>query len=275
VRNKSKLNRLFQCSALSVAAIGSCSINASHPVLAQGPGVQVIRLNGTHESASPPAASQVFQPAPVSPIKGSGTNATDNASSSSTNAASSASASSGKTFLTGGTSVGNVELSNVRDILLDVRRAQAASAHLYGEVTRHPITGYTYADSMGPVMIEIPMPTFDMSEVLPARRQWVELYMGEISSVLAYVKADLDSIKAGGADLSLSPKDKPVFEKDLQEASATIDRAVGFGEQLKKLTVASPYDNLAIARLISPLHKDLKEVEKTTKRLIGQIKKSH
>jgi hypothetical protein len=269
VSNKSKLNRLFQRSALSVAAIGSCSINTSHPVLAQGPGVQVIRLNGTHESTSPPAASQVFQPAPVSPIKGSGTNAADNASSSS------ASASSGKTFLTGGTSVGNVELSNVRDILLDVRRAQAASAHLYGEVTRHPITGYTYADSMGPVMIEIPMPTFDMSEVLPARRQWVELYMGEISSVLAYVKADLDSIKAGGADLSLPPKDKPVFEKDLQEASATVDRAVGFGEQLKKLTVAPPYDNLAIARLISPLHKDLKEVEKTTKRLIGQIKKSH
>jgi hypothetical protein len=178
-------------------------------------------------------------------------------------------------LLTAGASVGSVELANVRDILLDVRRAQAAAVHLYGEVTRHPITGYSYADAMGPVMIEIPMPTFDMSQVLPARRQWVELYMGEISSVLTYVKNDMDSIKASGADLSLPAKDKPTFEKDLADASASIDRTVSYGEQLKKLTVAPPYDNVAIAKLISPLHKDWKEVEKTSKRLIGQIKKSH
>jgi hypothetical protein len=225
--------------------------------------VQVIRLNDVH---GPAATASVSQPTQLNEATVNGSSA---------QSPSSAAVINDKAALSAGASVVDVELANVRDILLDVRRAKEAAAHLYGEVTRHPITGYSYVDAMGPVMMEIPMPTFDMSQVLPARRQWVELYMGEISSVMTYVKADLDGIKAGAANLSLPEKDKPTFDKDLQECSASIDLAIGYGGQLKKLTGAPPYDNLSIAKLISPLHKELREVEKTTKRLIGQVKKSH
>ena len=248
---------------LSVLLAGSFLMNALDPVYAQGPGVQVIRLNDVH---GPAATASVSQPAQSNETTVNGFN---------TQSPSSAAVINDKAALSAGASVVDVELANVRDILLDVRRAKEAAAHLYGEVTRHPITGYSYVDAMGPVMMEIPMPTFDMSQVLPARRQWVELYMGEISSVMAYIKADLDGIKSGGANLSLPEKDKPTFDKDLQECSASIDRAIDYGGQLKKLTGAPPYDNLSIAKLISPLHKELREVEKTTKRLIGQVKKSH
>jgi hypothetical protein len=266
-KEKINVKKRVQRIAFSAVAFGICLMIS--PVLAQGPGVQVIRMNVRDEPASPPAVSPVPSSARAVPPNGAGIGAATSPSTTSIKSPG------GQTLLTAGASVGSVELANVRDILLDVRRAQAAAVHLYGEVTRHPITGYSYADAMGPVMIEIPMPTFDMSQVLPARRQWVELYMGEISSVLTYVKNDMDSIKASGADLSLPAKDKPTFEKDLADASASIDRTVSYGEQLKKLTVAPPYDNVAIAKLISPLHKDWKEVEKTSKRLIGQIKKSH
>ncbi len=279
MRNKSTLNRCLQRSVFSVAAICGLLSSTFHPALAQGPGVQVIRLHGSQESASAPAAlessppAQPAQFAPKSLNNGTGGNAFK-VFASSAEGASSANASSSKTSLTGGASVGQVELTNVRDILSDVRRAEASATHLFGEVTRHPITGYNYVDAMGPVMFEIPMPAFDMSEVLPARRQWVELDMNEMNSELAYVRADLETIKDAGADLSLPLKERPIFDKDVQESGASIDRAVSNLEQLKKLTVAPPYDNLAIAKLISPLHKDLKEVEKTTKKLIGQIKKS-
>jgi hypothetical protein len=127
---------------------------------------------------------------------------------------------------------------------------------------------------MGPVMMEIPMPTFDMSEVLPARKQWVELYIGEISSIISYVKSDLGEIQAKKDDLSVPPKDKDNFDKDLQNCASSIERVVDYGNQLKKATIAPPYDNLVIAKLISPMHKELKEVEKTTKKLMGQIKKA-
>ena len=168
----------------------------------------------------------------------------------------------------------HVELGNVRDILLDVRRAKVAASHLYLEVTRHPITSYNYVDAMGPVMMEIPMPTFDMSEVLPARQKWVELYMQEITPALTYIKSDGDGIKSGEVDLNFSDKVRTKFDSLLQDAGTSIDKATACGVQLQKLTTAPPYDNLAIAKQTSELHKDLREVEKTTKHLIGEIKKS-
>lgn len=177
--------------------------------------------------------------------------------------------------LKAGTSVAHVELENVRDILLDVRRAETAAKHLNDEVSRHPITSYTYADSMGPVMIEIPMPQFDMSEVLPARQKWVELYMQVIAPIIAYIKNDFDGIKGSEPDLNLKDKDKEKFESLLQECATTIGQASDCGAQLQKSTAAPPYDNLAIAKETSVLHKNLREVEKSTKRLIDEVKKSH
>lgn len=227
--------------AVYVLLLLSWPVSCGTAVSAQGPAVQVIRLNETHNVATPPTANNAV----ASPL------------------------------LSSGASVDQVELANTRDILLDVRRARGAAANLYGEVTRHPITGYTSADAMGPVMVEIPMPTFDMSEVLPARKAWVDLYVGEISSTVSYIKNDIAALKGGQGALPIPSNDRETFENDLQDCTATIERAVNYASQLKTLTASQPYDNLAIAKLISPLHKDLTEVEKTTKKLIGQIRKNH
>jgi hypothetical protein len=189
--------------------------------------------------------------------------------------AANAGAASTKKVLTGGTSVSDMEMSNVRDILLDLRRAKANAEHLYLEVTRHPITSYTYANVMGPVMISIPEPTFDISEVLPARKQWVDAYMQQLSPAITYIKADIDGIKAGASGLHFSERSQAKFDEILQNSQAGTDKLTASNAQLQKLTAGPAYDNLAIAKQTSIMHKVLRDVEKDTKRLFDEIKKSH
>ncbi len=122
--------------------------------------------------------------------------------------------------------------------------------------------------------MEIPEPTFDMSQVLPARKQWVDLDMQQITPAIGYIKTDMNGIQSGEADLQLSDKDKTKFDSELTDCAASIDRALAYTTQLQQLTVGPTYDNLAIAKLTSQMHKELGTVEKSTKRLIGEIKKS-
>jgi hypothetical protein len=175
--------------------------------------------------------------------------------------------------LKGGASVVHVEIDNVRDVQIDIKRAKANANHLFDEVTRHPITSYQSINTMGPVMMTFIEPTFDTKEVLPARRKWVELYMAQIAPTVVLIKEDFDAINNGRNTLQYQAGDKEKLDEHLSECFKQIDAASQAAADLQKLTTAPPYDNLAVAKKAVVLEKSLEEMDKATKHLIGELKK--
>jgi hypothetical protein len=175
--------------------------------------------------------------------------------------------------LKGGASVVHVEIDNVRDVQIDIKRAKANANHLFDEMTRHPITSYNAINTMGPVMMTFIEPTFDMKEVLPARQKWVELYMQQIAPTVALIKEDFDAINSGRNTLQFPAGDKEKLDEHLNECFKEIDAASAAATTLQKLTTAPPYNNLAVSKQAVVLAKSLEEMDKATKHLIGELKK--
>jgi hypothetical protein len=175
--------------------------------------------------------------------------------------------------LKGGASVVHVEIDNVRDVQIDIKRAKANANHLFDEMTRHPITSYNAINTMGPVMMTFIEPTFDMKEVLPARQRWVELYMGQIAPTVALIKEDFDAINSGRNTLQYPVGDNEKLDEHLNECFKQVDAASAAAAILQTLTAAPPYDNLAVSKQAVVLAKSLEEVDKATKHLIGELKK--
>jgi hypothetical protein len=175
--------------------------------------------------------------------------------------------------LKGGASVVHIEIGNVRDVQIDIKRAKANANHLFDEMTRHPITSYNAINTMGPVMMTFIEPTFDMKEVLPARQKWVELYMAQIAPTVALIKEDFDAINAGRNTLQYPVGDKEKLDEHLNECFKQVDAASAAAAVLQTLTAAPPYDNLAVSKQAVVLAKSLDEMDKATKHLIGELKK--
>jgi len=168
----------------------------------------------------------------------------------------------------------NLELGNVRDILLDVDRAQKAASNLFDEVSRHPITTTMSANVIGATVISMPQPTFDMSQVLPARKSWVDTYMSEIKPIVIYMKQDLEAIRSGEADLHMSDKDEKALTPLLAEWATAIDKGAAATDELTKLTAGQPYDNSGIAKQAVELHKAMKTIKKNGKKVLDILRKS-
>ncbi|MDR3614002.1 MAG: hypothetical protein P4L53_10555 [Candidatus Obscuribacterales bacterium] len=175
--------------------------------------------------------------------------------------------------LKGGASVVHVEIENVRDVQIDIKRAKANANHLFDEMTRHPITSYQSINTMGPVMMTFIEPTFDMKEVLPARQRWVELYMRQIAPTVALIKEDFDAINSGRNTLQYTVGDKEKLDEHLNECFKQVEAASATAAVLQTLTAAPPYDNLAVSKQAVVLAKSLDEMDKATKHLIGELKK--
>jgi hypothetical protein len=167
-----------------------------------------------------------------------------------------------------------LELGNVRDILLDVDRAQNAASHLFDEVSRHPITTTMRANVIGATVISMPQPTFDVSQVLPARKTWIDTYMSEIKPIIIYMKQDLDAIRSGEAELHMSEKNEKSLSPLLAEWAAAIDKGAAATDELTKLTAVTPYDNSSIAKQAIELHKAMKTIKKNGKKVIAILRKS-
>jgi hypothetical protein len=168
----------------------------------------------------------------------------------------------------------NLELGNVRDILLDVDRAQKAASNLFDEVNRHPITTNMSANVIGTTVISMPQPAFAMSQVLPARKTWVDTYMSEIKPIIISMKQDLDAIRNGEADLHMSDKDEKALTPLLAEWATAIDKGAAATDELTKLTAGTPYNNSAIAKQASELHKAMKTIKKNGKKVLDILRKS-
>jgi hypothetical protein len=166
-----------------------------------------------------------------------------------------------------------LELGNTRDILMDVRRAKNCTSSLYDEVNRHPMTMITIPNVVGPVVYSIPRPIMDTSQVLPARQKWVELYMGEIKPIVAYMKTDMDEIRSGEAELHFPQSIEQELNPEIDTWGKNIDSASAATNNLEKLTAAPPYDNSAIAKETTELHKLLISMEDTGKRVVKLMKK--
>lgn len=175
--------------------------------------------------------------------------------------------------LKGGASVIHVEIDNIRDVQIDIKRAKANANHLFDEVTRHPITSYNSINTMGPVMMTFVEPTFDVNEVLPPRRKWVELYMAQIVPTATLIKEDFDAINDGRNTLQFPAGDKEKLDEHLKQCFTDVDTVTTAVTSLQKLTAAPPYDNLAIARKAVNLAKTLEDLDKSTRHLIGELKK--
>ena len=177
--------------------------------------------------------------------------------------------------LKAGASVVHIEIENVRDVQIDIKRAKANANHLFDEMTRHPITSWQSVNTMGPVMMTFVEPTFDTKEVLPARQKWVELYMGQIAPTVALIKEDFDAINNGRNTLQYKDDEKSKLYEHLTECFKQIDAASAAATDLQALTAKPPYDNLAVAKKAVALAKSLEEMDKATKHLDGELKKGH
>jgi hypothetical protein len=167
----------------------------------------------------------------------------------------------------------DLELNNMRDILIDVQRAKGCASSLYDEVNRHPMTMVSMPNVVGATAYSIPQPIVDTSQLLPARQKWVELYMGEIKPIVTYMKTDMDAIRTGEAALQLAPSIEQELQPELDTWGKDIDQAFICTTNLEKLTAAPPYDNRAIAQQTTELHKTMSAMEKTGKRVVKIMKK--
>ena len=229
---------VLKSNALALGLFGIAAVSAINPVCAQS-SVFVPPIGNTGANAPPPKEK------PVEPeIK-----------------------------LKSGASIVDVEIGNVRDISIDIKRAKTAANHLFDEVTRHPITSYNAINTMGPVMMTFEEPTFDASKVLPPRQKWVDVYMQQITPSVMLIKEDVESINTGRQEMGFNAEAKAKLDEHLAECTKNINEAAGFAETLKTLTAAPPYDNLAIAKNAVRMHKSLDEMQKSTKHLIDELKK--
>lgn len=194
-------------------------------------------------------------------------------SSSSSSSSSSSTPSTGDSSLKGSAKVIEVHVQNVRDVGLDLKRALQSASSLYDEVTREPVVVGSRPEVIGFQVITLPDVSFDSSQTLPARKEWVDHYVFEIDKVLTLLDSDVDKVRAGELELKWPPGTEEMFTQLLTDWMNGVEKAYGKFKQLKSITVSPPYDNLAIAKSISELRKDILAVDKVRKNVYSKLQK--
>ena len=123
-------------------------------------------------------------------------------------------------------------------------------------------------DVIGSMVIPaIPEPSgmLPMGDVLPARKKWIDVYMQQLSQIVAYLQKEMSSI--------VIPPDKAdAVEQPWNDMKALAGDIAQHYQNLQPLTQGPKYDNLKIGREALGIYDDTKTFEELRKKIFHIMK---
>jgi len=167
-----------------------------------------------------------------------------------------------------------LSLTDLREVGLDLKHLQHGASHLYDEVTLQPMTLNMMPEMIGPgVIINIPVSTQAVGEVMPAKPARVQAAMTEIGSIVSEMKSSVDQFMAGEKQLSMPGDAQQELNQEVQQWVAGVNTIFGQYNALQQLTQTSPYNQPAIAQSCAVIIQNVKDLEKLRHRMYKVIQR--
>lgn len=163
-------------------------------------------------------------------------------------------------------------LNQLRDARLSISRVRKATANLYDEVTRQPVTMGFNPNVVGTTVIMTPMPMFS-GPCLPARKKWVVASMDEIGPIINLFKEDVDTAIETNARADVGNAARKALDPIREKAFATVKTSFDLYKQLVGLTAGATYDNNSIASVTKNLDAQVKQLDRDFKKAISILQK--
>lgn len=163
-------------------------------------------------------------------------------------------------------------LNQLRDARLSISRVRKATANLYDEVTRQPVTMGFNPNVVGTTVIMTPMPIFS-GPCLPARKKWVVASMDEIGPIINLFKEDVDTAIETDSRADVGSAARKALDPIREKAFASVKTSFDLYKQLVGLTAGSTYDNYAIATATKSLDGQIKQLDRDFKKAISILQK--
>jgi hypothetical protein len=176
--------------------------------------------------------------------------------------------------LEAGTQIVVLSLTDLREVGLDLKHLQHGASHLYDEVTLQPMTLNMMPEMIGPgVIINIPVGTQAVGEVMPAKPARVQASMTEIGSIINEMKSSVDQFMTGEKQLSMPGDAQQELNQEVQQWVAGVNNIFGQYNGLQQLTQTSPYNQPAIAQACTTIIQNVKELEKVRRQMYKVIQR--
>ena len=174
--------------------------------------------------------------------------------------------------LEGGVKVLILTLSELKDARQTVKRVKKTASDMQDEVNRRLIQMQTRPNVVGTTVINIPQPV-EMGE-LPARKEWIDLYMANLTPLLKMMQKNVRDVENGTIKLVVREDIKKSFQSLLETWKTTVKDTEVHLTALQSLTAQGPpYKNRDIDKQAKIIEKDAKKLEKTAKRIEKLFKK--
>lgn len=174
--------------------------------------------------------------------------------------------------LKGGVKVLILTLTELKDSRNTVKKVKKTAGDIRDEVNRRLIQMQTRPNVVGTTVINVPQPV-DMGE-LPARKEWIDLYMAHLTPLLKMMQKNVDDLEKGNMKLVVREDIKKAFNPLLETWKTTVKDTEEHLASLQELTAQGPpYKKSEIDNQAKIIEKDAKKLEKTVKKVERLFKK--
>lgn len=174
--------------------------------------------------------------------------------------------------LQGEVQVVTLDLQDLQNVELDLKRVRVALKHLYDEAARQPVQIEDEPEMIGDTIIYIPI-SFSGGGFLPMRKAWVDASMATIKPFVQLAKSDVDDFTSGAKQLEFPDKIKAELQPLVTKWAETTNGMTTRLAALEPLTSGPTYDNQAILDATKNMDRDMKELEKTRKDMYKILQK--
>lgn len=178
-----------------------------------------------------------------------------------------------KKSLQGGVKLIEVDLGELRDMDLDIKRVRNAANSLKSEVSRQAVTINTTPSMIGMgTIIQVPT-SFSGGGYLPPRKTAIDAAMGAMRPFIELSKRDVDDFAAGNRQLDLSESTRAKMKPLSEEWVRCISGSYSQLKILDDLTRGPSYDDQSIAGASSVIDKNMKDLGKALKQFYKLLQK--
>lgn len=154
-----------------------------------------------------------------------------------------------------------VALKSIGEVVHKLKRS---SAELFAECTRHEVELIDEPDIIGSTVIDIPI-SYDMGVTLPARKKWVDFYMGQLGQLIPLLEDEYVAMRIPDDKEQLAQP----YVSDLRGCMKDIDAHYA---NLISMAKASPYNQQRMAGECQGIDGDIKKIHEDQKRIYHVVK---
>lgn len=168
----------------------------------------------------------------------------------------------------------HISLSDLRTVGLDLKNVLKATTSLYDEVTIQPMQIIYEPEVIGMgTIIQVPIDKRPSGPVEPARKERVDLAMGQIKPTVQMLKSNVDAFLSGERQLDLPDDVHAQLQPDLDNWVKGVQQIAAQEAQLEQLTQKSPYDQPAIASNCLSMQQMIRTLDETRRSVYKVLKK--